>query len=95
MWAEEHPDSFSHPVLWCTNVTYNDSLDAVARILLNGLKLTKRECGETTVLETFETEQERVDAIEREFRVKLSQEEQDAIRTREMAVERLLSQSLE
>jgi len=70
----------------CTKIMYNDKLDAVSRIILPNLRLKKRENGEVTVLQRFVTEEERIEALEREFGIVLSREEKDRIKGRRLAV---------
>jgi hypothetical protein len=79
--------------LLATTVQFNENLDAVSRKILNNLQLRIRQNGETKDLEIFKTEEQRIEAIEREFRVKLSQEERDGIRGRKVAVDQFKLQS--
>lgn len=80
MWGEVSPESPSHRVLWCTKVIYTKNLECVSRIFLDGPQLWKQENGEWVICSTFATEEERVEAIEREFGVKLNKQEQEGIK---------------
>jgi hypothetical protein len=69
-------------------VQYNEKLDAISRTILNDTQLKKRQNGETKQLAKFKTEQERIEAIEKEFGIELSQEERDGIKGDKVAIDR-------
>ena len=68
---------------------FNDNLEAVSSTVLNNLRLKRREGGESKDIAIFTTEEERIDAIEREFGIKLSSEERDGIKNRKVSVDKL------
>ena len=87
--TSQNPKSLFNNVLICTNVNYDNELRAISRTILANLKLKHRVRGESQVKGGFKTEEERVAALEREFGIKLSQEEIDAIKGRKLSVENL------
>ena len=89
MFTSQHPDSILVNVLWCTKVEFNDNLEAVSGTILNNLELKRREGGESKGIAIFTTEEERIDAIEREFGIKLTSEERDGIKNRKVSVDKL------
>lgn len=88
MFTSQHPQSLFLKNIFCTNVIFNEKLEAVARTVLWNLLLKRRENGSANIIATFTTEDERIEAIEREFGVKLTQEEREGIRGREVAVDK-------
>jgi hypothetical protein len=70
-------------------VEFNDNLEAVSGTILNNRRLKRREGGGSKDIAIFTTEEERIDAIEREFGIKLSSEERDGIKNRKVAVDKL------
>jgi hypothetical protein len=93
MCTSQDPGSLFLNALLATTVQFNENLDAVSRKILNNLQLRIRQNGETKDLERFKTEEQRIEAIERDFGVKLSQEERDGIRGRKVAVDQFKLQS--
>ena len=87
MFTSQHPQSFFLSNIFCTNVVFNEKLEAVARNVLWNLQLKRRENGTVTVLTNFTTEEERIKAIEMEFGVRLTQEESKGIIGRKVAVD--------
>jgi hypothetical protein len=85
--TSQNPKSLFNNIIVCTKVNYDEQLQAVSRTILADLKLKNRVNGESKPITTFKTEQERVAALEKEFGVKLSQEEIEAIKGRKTAVE--------
>jgi len=83
------PDSLFTNAIMCTIVGYNESLQAVSRTILSNGVLKKRENNQSHEITKFKTEKERVTALEKIYGIKLSQEEQDAIKTSKLAVENL------
>jgi hypothetical protein len=81
------PESLFVNALVCANVHYDDALNATSRTIINNLQLKTRQNGESTVLATFTNEDERVDAIEHYFGIKLDQEEIDGMKGRKVAVD--------
>lgn len=75
--------------MMCTIVNYNDDLDATSRTILANLRVKNRVQGETQLIGTFKTEEDRLEALEREFGIKLSQEEIDGINGRNLSVAKL------
>jgi hypothetical protein len=72
----------------CTRVDY-DELKAVSRTMLVNNRLKKRIKGESEELALFKTEEERVEAFEKVFGIKLSNEEREGIKNRDLSVENL------
>jgi hypothetical protein len=89
MFSSQHPDSLLVNVLWCIRVEFDSNLEAVSCTILNNLRLKRRVYGESKDIAIFTTEQERIEAIEREFGIKLTREEQDGIKHRKVAVDKL------
>ena len=87
MFTSQHPQSLFLNNIFCTNVIFNERLDAIARTVLWNLKLKRRENGSVNIIATFATEDERIEVIEREFGVKLTQEEREGIKGRKIAVD--------
>ena len=83
------PDSLFINTIMCTIVGYNESLQAVSRTILSNGVLKKRENNQSREITKFKTEKERITAIEEVYGIKLSQEEQDAIKKSKLAVENL------
>jgi arylamine N-acetyltransferase len=83
--TSKDPNSIFLNLIVCANVMYND-LEAVSRMILVNLELKKREKGETKVLEMFDTEKQRIAALEREFNITLTSEEREGIKERPLAV---------
>jgi hypothetical protein len=61
----------------------------VSRTILSDAVLKKRENGQSHQLTKFETEDERVSAIENVFGIQFTEEEKNAIKTSKLAVENL------
>jgi 3-phenylpropionate/cinnamic acid dioxygenase small subunit len=87
MFTSQHPQSFFLRNIFCTNVVFNEKLEAVTRNVLWNLQLKRRENATVNVLANFTTEEERIKVIETEFGVKLTQEEREGIKGRKVAVE--------
>jgi hypothetical protein len=85
--TSQNPKSLFLNVIMASTVQYDKDLNAISRTLLNDIKLRKRQNGETTDLETFKSEEQRIEAIDRVFGIKLSQEERDGIKGRKVAMD--------
>jgi|SRR5579862_2094444 len=86
--TSQNPRSLFTNMIICTNVVYDDTLEAVSRTLLANVKVKKRVNGENHLMSIFETEEERLTTLEHEFGIKLSQEEIDGIKGKTLSVER-------
>lgn len=62
-------------ILVCSRVKYNDSWDAVSRILLGNDLLIEESQGKKTVLAMIKTEKQRTKILEEEFGIILTEEE--------------------
>jgi arylamine N-acetyltransferase len=82
------PKSLFLNTIVCTRVDYDD-LKAVSRTILVNNRLKKRINGESQELALFQTEEERVEALEKIFGIKLSTEEREGIKNRALSVENL------
>lgn len=87
MGTSRSPESPFLNILVCTNVDYNDNLEAISRTILVNLDLKRRTNGETKRIATFETEEERLEALEKEFGIHLTAEEKDGIIGSRLAVD--------
>jgi arylamine N-acetyltransferase len=87
MFMSQHPQSLFLNNIFCTNVIFNEKLDAIARTVLWNLNLKRRENGSVNILASFTTEEERIETIEREFGVTLTREEREGIRGRKVAID--------
>lgn len=85
--ASQNPQSIFLNMILCTKVEFNDNLQAIARVNLVNLALYRRENGDTRQIATFNTEEDRINAFEKEFGIKLSQEEKCRINGGKLAVE--------
>lgn len=83
------PSSFFLNTIMCTNVGYNESLQAVSRMILSNNILKKRENGQSQEIAKFKTESERIKALEEVFDIKFFEEDQNAIKNSKLAVENL------
>jgi arylamine N-acetyltransferase len=87
MGTSQSPESHFFEVVMATTVQFNENLQAISRKLLVHSRFQKRKNGSTERLATFKTEDERIDAIEREFGVKLSLDERNGIKGRKVALD--------
>jgi hypothetical protein len=85
--ASQSPESPFLNILVCTNVDYNDNLEAISRTILVNLDLKKRKNGETKYIALFGTEEERLEALKSEFGIHLTAEEKDSIKGSRLAVD--------
>src|SRR5436190_19995190 len=81
------PRSLFLNLLVCTNTTFNENLEGVSRMILVNSELKKRKDGKTNRLEMFKTEEERIEALKREFGIILSEEEKEGINGQKLAIE--------
>ena len=88
MFISHYPKSIILHALWCTKVGFDDNLNAVSRAFIHDLQFKRFEKGVAVETETFETEEERIDVIRREFGITLNEEEQDAIKNSKLAVKK-------
>jgi hypothetical protein len=86
MFASQNPQSLFLNNILCTNVAFNENLEAVSRTILWNLVLKRRENGSVNILARFMSEEERIAAIEGEFGIKLNQEERQGIHGHQVAV---------
>jgi len=89
MFTSQNPQSLFVNNILCTNVVFNENLEAISRTTLWNLVLKRRENGSTNIIKRFTTEEERITAIEGEFGVKLTQEERKGIKGSKVAVEHI------
>jgi hypothetical protein len=72
MFTSQNPQSVFLNNILCTNVVFNENLEAISRTILWNLALKRRENGSANIIKRFKTEEERIIAIEGEFGVKLT-----------------------
>lgn len=86
MSTSQNPSSLFLSILVCTNVMF-DGLRAVSRKILVNNEYKIRKDGKAPIIESFSSEQSRVDALKREFEITLDAEEKKAIKGTKIAVE--------
>lgn len=86
MSTSQNPESLFLNILVCTNVIY-DGPTAVSRKILVNNEYKIRKDGKAPIIELFTSEQNRVDAVKREFGIILGREETEAISGTKVAVE--------
>jgi hypothetical protein len=86
MSKSQNPESLFRKIVVCTNVVY-EGLTAVSRKILVNNEYKIRKDGKAPILELFSSEQDRVDALKREFGIILIPEEIEGIKGRKTAVE--------
>lgn len=86
MSKSQSPQSLFLNLIVCTNVTYK-GLEGISRDILVNLQLKTRQGGGSKRIELFDTEDERITALERMFGIELTAEEKDSIKGSKLAVE--------
>jgi hypothetical protein len=82
----QSPQSLFLNIIVCTNVRYQ-GLESFSRNILVNLELKTRQGGVSKQIEMFDTEDERITALERVFGIELTREEKDSIKGSKLAVE--------
>ena len=88
MSTSQDPTSLFVNLLVCTNVEYDQNLNAVARNILVNSELKKRQNGETNRVKFFTTEEERLETLKQLFGIEFSREDRDAIKGHKLAVDK-------
>jgi arylamine N-acetyltransferase len=81
------PDSLFLNTIVCTRVDF-EGLKAVSRTILVNVRLKRRINGESEELATFKTEEERIKVLKEVFGIRLTKEEQEGIKDRQLSVEK-------
>jgi hypothetical protein len=82
-----NPESIFRNMLCCCKCEFNDKLEVISKTIAVDQYLKRRHRGTMELLAMFETEQERIDALEKEFGVTFTIEEKAAVKGSKVAVE--------